>query len=374
MNANGINKGDDAFRQGLRDWLEATERPDGLREYGSTPSTRDVDAARAWQAILHEGGWAGLSWPTEFGGRGATVMEQAIFAEEAALAEVPRFTSLTSMELAGPMIFQYGTAEQRERFLPRILNGEDIWCQLFSEPEAGSDLAALKASAAPRDGGWVVNGQKIWSSGGHYAEVGLLLARTDKEQRHRGISCFLLPMDRPGLDVRPIRQIDDEQKFSEVFFDDVPLEPADLLGEVGEGWKIALSTLGRERLSLGAEAVGMNRMLLRLRESTALEGELAERYAELWGRISALRITWLRLIASGAGGQDPRYSALKMMASSLKQQIPRLAAEAIGAGAVAGEGVAWSEAMLASLSSTIAGGTSEIQRDIIGERVLGLPR
>jgi alkylation response protein AidB-like acyl-CoA dehydrogenase len=366
---------EDRYRQELRDWLANVDRPDGLREYGSTPSTRDVEAARAWQAILFQAGWAGLSWPKEHGGQGATVMEQAIFAEEAAMAEVPRFTSLTSMELAGPMIFQYGTPEQQQRFLPRILNGEDVWCQLFSEPEAGSDLASLKASAAPRpEGGWKVNGQKIWSSGGHYAEVGLLLARTDKEERHRGISCFLLPMDRPGLEIRPIRQIDDEQKFSEVFFDDVPLEPGDLLGEVGEGWKIALSTLGRERLSLGAEAVGMTRMLLRVRESVALDGELAERYAELWGRIAALRITWLRLIGSGAGGQDPRYSALKMMASSLRQQIPRLASEAIGAEAVAGPGLDWSEALLASLSSTIAGGTSEIQRGIIGERVLGLPR
>ena len=366
--------GNHDFRLELRRWLAAVERPEGLREYGSTPSTRDAEVARAWQRALYDGGWAGVSGPREHGGRGATVMQQAIFAEETALAEVPRYSSLTSMELAGPMIFQYGTERQRERLLPAILRGEHLWCQLFSEPEAGSDLAALRASAAPRDGGWIVNGQKIWSSGGHFSEIGLLLARTDKEDRHRGISCFLLPMDRSGIEIRPIRQIDDEEKFSEVFFDDVRLEPEDLLGGVGEGWKIALSTLGRERLSLGAEAVGMTRMLSRVRESTALDGGLAERYAELWGRIVALRVTWLRLIASGAGGRDPRYSALKLMASSLRQQIPRLGTDALGAAAITGEGSSWSEAELASLSATIAGGTSEIQREIIGERVLGLPR
>jgi alkylation response protein AidB-like acyl-CoA dehydrogenase len=364
----------DGFRAELRTWLQGAQRPAGLRDYGATPATEDVAAARAWQRVLYDGGWAGVSWPVEHGGRGASVLEQAVYAEEAALAGVPRYSSLTSTELAGPMIFSHGSPQQREKFLDPILRGEHLWCQLFSEPEAGSDLAALKARARPVDGGWRLRGQKIWSSGAHYADHGLLLARTDPDDRYGGISCFLLPMQRSGIDIRPTRQLDGESKFAEVFFDDVELTPDDVLGEIGMGWTIALSTLGRERLTLGAQAVGMKRMLERLRGSVELAPGEAERYAELWGRIDALRAAWIELVAGGSGPQDPRYSVLKLMSSKLHQDIPALAVDAFGPSAVAGRNSDWSEVLLGSLSATIAGGTSEIQREIIAERVLGLPR
>jgi len=362
------------FRQRLREWLQSVEHPDGLRDYGATPALEDVEASKAWQRLLHAHGWAGVSWPVEHGGVGASVVEQAIYAEEAALAGVPRFSSLTTMELAGPMIFAHGSESQRRAFLGPILRGEHLWCQLFSEPEAGSDLAALRARARPIDGGWRLRGQKIWSSSGEYADHGLLLARTDPDDRYGGITCFLLPMDRPGIEVRPIRQLDGESKFAEVFFDDVELVAGDVLGEVGAGWQIALSTLGRERLTLGAQAVGMKRMLTRLRDSTELSPDDAQTYAELWGRIEALRVSWVRLIASGSGPQDARYSVLKLMSSKLHQEIPALAVAVHGVGAVAGPDQGWSASLLSSLSATIGGGTSEIQRQIIAERVLGLPR
>ena len=204
-----------------------------------------------------DGGWAALSWPEPYGA-GATPVEQALFAEALARRRLPRQLSFVSMELAGPVIIAFGTASQRTRFLEPIRRGEEVWCQLFSEPDAGSDLASVATRAVPKDGRWLVSGQKVWTSGAHYSQFGLLLARTDPDApRHRGLTCFALPMDRPGIDVRPIRQMDEESKFNEVFLDDVPVGPDDVLGEVGGGWKVALSILGRERRMLGSLAIGL---------------------------------------------------------------------------------------------------------------------
>ena len=205
------------FQQQLTEWLDRVELPEGLRDYGATPTGEDVPAGRAWQRALVEGGWAALSWPEPYGA-GATVAEQAIFAETLARRHLPRQLSFVSMELAGPILISFGTEQQKKTLLEPLRRGDEVWCQLFSEPGAGSDLAAISTKAVAGDDGWHVSGQKVWTSGAHYAQYGLLLARTDASQeRHRGLSCFALPMDRPGIEVRPILQMDGESKFNEVF-------------------------------------------------------------------------------------------------------------------------------------------------------------
>ena len=220
------------FRERLEEWLAAVTRPDGLRDFGATPTLEDVPPGRQWQALLLQAGFAGLSWPAPYG-PGATMAELAIFAEMMAGAELPRQLSFVSMELAGPILIAFGTPAQQDRFLPRLLSGDDIWCQLFSEPGAGSDLAAVATRASKVGDHWEASGQKIWTSGAHYSQYGLLLARTGpKVPPHAGITCFAVRMDAPGIEVRPIRQMDGESKFNEVFLDSVRLSADDVIGAV----------------------------------------------------------------------------------------------------------------------------------------------
>ena len=369
-----------AFRKRLEDWLGTVEVPVGLRDYGATPTAEDIDAGRAWQELLVEGGWAALSWPAPHGA-GATPSEQALFAEALARRGLPRQLSFVSMELAGPIIIAFGRPEQQGAYLEPIRRGEALWCQLFSEPGAGSDLAGLSTRADAAEGGaWRVSGQKVWTSGAHYAHYGLLLARTDREAgRHRGITCFALPMDRPGVTVRPIRQMDGEAKFNEVFLDGVRVTEADVLGEVGGGWAVALSVLGRERRMLGAVAIGLGAGLAEIRRIAEDQGRadavFRARWAALWGRVQLLRWTWFRYLSESDGTVDPRTSVLKLVSSELQQSVAQLARDGLGpAWAVEPQWESWRHQFLASHGATIAGGTSEIQRTILGERVLGLPR
>ena len=368
------------FQQRLAAWLADVRVPDGLRDYGATPTEHDVASGRQWQSLLAAGGWAGLSWPSPFGA-GATVTEQAIFAQALAERALPRQLSFVSMELAGPVIIAFGSDAQQDSFLEPIRVGDQIWCQLFSEPEAGSDLASLRTQAR-RDGpGWLVRGQKVWTSGAHYSDFGLLLARTDASAaRHIGITCFALAMDRSGIEVRPIRQMDGEAKFNEVFLDDVRVGPEDVLGEVGRGWAVALSILGRERRMLGSVAIGLTTALMELRKTVEARGDASDvfrqRWAGLYGRVQSLRWTWFRLLSSTAdSATDPRMSILKLASSELQQSVARLAGDTLGLDfAVGPDGEGWRQAFLASHGATLAGGTSEIQRGILGDRVLGLPR
>jgi len=369
-----------AFRDELCGWLGQVSIPDGLRDYGPTPAQPDLGPARRWQQLLHAGGWAALSWPQPHG-RGASFAMQAIFAEELARRSLPRQVSFVTMEIAGPVIIGSGRPDQASAMLGPMARGELIWCQLFSEPGAGSDLAAVSTAAIPDGHGWVVSGQKIWTSGAHYADFGLLLARTDPAaKRHRGLTCFALPMDRPGIEVRPIRQLDGEQKFNEVFLTDVPVERKDLLGEPGNGWRVALSVLGNERTMLGSQAIGLEISLRRLREQAETAGLadalFRERWIALHNRVQLLRWTWFRYLSE----PDParfagRISVLKLVSSELHQQVANLARLTFGpswSGDAEHEG--WRHQLLISLGATIAGGTSEIQRNILAERVLGLPR
>jgi alkylation response protein AidB-like acyl-CoA dehydrogenase len=375
-----LTPAEEDFRARLEAWLDSTEVPAGLRDYGATPTADDVPAGRAWQRLLVDGGWAALSWPQPYGA-GATVVEQALFAEALARRQLPRQLSFVTMELAGPVIIAFGTGSQRTRFLEPVRRGEEVWCQLFSEPGAGSDLASVATRAVPKDERWLVRGQKVWTSGAHYSQFGLLLARTDPDaSRHRGLTCFALPMDRPGITVRPIRQMDEESKFNEVFLDDVPVSPDDVLGEVGGGWKVALSILGRERRMLGSLAIGLSSALEELRATVEQRGADDSRFraqwAALFARVQLLRWTWFRFLASSAdSATDPRMSVLKLTSSELQQSVARLAADTLADEFVAGEnGSGLRHRFLASFGATIAGGTSEVQRNILGERVLDLPR
>lgn len=367
------------FREDLQCWLEAVERPPDLRDYGATPTASDIEPARRWQQLLHAGGWAGLSWPTEHGGRGASPSEMAIFAEVMAEAGVPRQLNIVGLELAAPMIMAFGTAAQRERHLRAILTGAEVWCQLFSEPNAGSDLASLATRATEQDGKWLVSGQKVWTSGAHYSDFGLLLARTDPAAPdHKGISCFLLPMDRAGIEARPLVQMDGEAKFNEVFLDNVEVGPADLLGALGQGWQVAMSTLGRERLSLGAQAVALLDSIERLRArwpERFTNAIVRQAWASLWIRIRLLRMTWLRAVSNPGPAGDSAIAVLKLIASELQRDVAAHAVQVLGIAAQAGEDVdAVRQRFLAAPGARLAGGTSEIQRNILGERVLGLPR
>lgn len=368
------------FQQRLTEWLDRVELPEGLRDYGATPTGEDVPAGRAWQRALVDGGWAALSWPEPYGA-GATVAEQAIFAETLARRHLPRQLSFVSMELAGPILISFGTEQQKKTLLEPLRRGDEVWCQLFSEPGAGSDLAAISTKAVGSDGGWRVSGQKVWTSGAHYAQYGLLLARTDSAQeRHRGLSCFAVPMDRPGIEVRPILQMDGESKFNEVFLDDVAVGPDDLLGEVGGGWAVAMSILGRERRMLGSLAIGLSTSLTDLRSAAEQRGiddvPFRRRWAALFSRVQLLRWTWFRLLSSATdSATDPRMSVLKLTSSELQQEVASFGADTLGRDFLVGTaGEPWRHAFLASHGATLAGGTSEVQRNILGERVLGLPR
>jgi alkylation response protein AidB-like acyl-CoA dehydrogenase len=370
------------FRDELCAWLHSVEVPDGLRDFGSTPTADDVPPARQWQRQLADAGWAALSWPTPHG-RNASPAEQAIFAEELARRNLPRQLSFVTIELAGPILLRHGRPEQIESMVAPMVRGETIWCQLFSEPSAGSDLASLRTVATPGGNGWLVNGQKIWTSGAHYSDYGLLLARTDpSSQRHRGLSCFALPMDRAGIEVRPIRQLDGENKFNEVYLTDVRVQAEDLLGAPGDGWKVGLSVLGSERRMLGSVAIGLDSDLWRLREQVEDAGRddagFRERWVAVHTRVGLLRWTWFRFLSeadTGGTDIDSRTSVLKLVSSELQQEVGRFARDALGGPwALDPQHHGWRQAFLGSHGATIAGGTSEIQRNILGERVLGLPR
>lgn len=371
----------DALRSRCRSFLESAPRPDGLRNYGPTPTADDIEPGRTWHKYLAEHGYACLHWPAEHGGADASVAYQAIFAEECARAGVPRQLAITAIDLAGPILIEFGTEEQKSRYLEPIRLGDHVWTQLFSEPGAGSDLAGVRTKAEQTDTGWRISGQKVWSSAANSAQYGLLLARTGPES-HRGLSMFIVPMDAEGISVRPLQQMDGESKFNEVFFDGTQLSGDSLIGQPGQGWTIAMFTLGRERLTLGSQAVAMfklhDRMVQAARDHDQLDPVLARSMTRLWARMWLLRYTWQRAIDAGDTA-SAAFSVLKLMTSETDQALGDLATEVLGTDACVdpNEGSDDAElvrAMLVGRAQTILGGTSEVQRNILGERVLGLPK
>ncbi len=367
----------DARRREIRSFLQNAPKPDGLRNYGQTPTAADVEAGRQWNRYLAENGYTCLHWPRAYGGAEASVAFQALFAEECARAGVPRQVSIAGPDLVGPVLIKYGSNEQKATFLEAIRVGEHIWTQLFSEPGAGSDLAAVRTRAQKTPSGWRVDGQKVWSSAAASADYGILLARTGAD-KHRGLSMFIVPMHIPGVTVRPLRQIDGESKFNEVFLDHAELADDALIGEVGQGWPIALATLGRERLTLGSQAVALFRrheqMVEAARDHDLLDPVLSRSMTKLWARIWLLRFTWERAVADG-DLMSPAFSVLKLMTSEADRDLGDLATEVLGADACADPADdELVQHMLVGRAQTILGGTSEIQRNILGERVLGLPK
>jgi len=361
----------------VRGWL-ADNHP------GPTPTDDDAAFAfrRAWQRRLNERGWAGLSWPEEFGGAGATQVEQAIFYEEIARAGAPQMANTLGLAMGGPTVIAHGTDDQKSRFLAPILSAEEIWCQGFSEPQSGSDLASLRTRAVPADGGFRVTGQKVWTSGAQHAKWCMLVARTDPDvPKHKGLTYFLLDMEQPGVQVRPLRQITGESEFNELFIEEARIPGANVVGGVGNGWKVALTTLMNERAGLAFFLqVLLRRLLDDVIDEAAASGRLdddvvADRLGALHVKTEVLRLTAYRgLTAIERYGQPgPEGSLTKWMWSETNQQLVQLAADIIGPQALTA-GTRWSYELLRARGNSIEGGTTEILKNIVAERVLGLPR
>jgi alkylation response protein AidB-like acyl-CoA dehydrogenase len=331
---------------------------------------------------MHEAGWAGISWPEEYGGKGATLIEQAIFNEELGRQRVPLPANVLGLVMGGPVVIAHGTPEQKERYLEPILSGEEIWCQGFSEPESGSDLASLKSRAVKSNGGWKVTGQKVWTTYAHEAKYCMLLARTDQDApKHKGITYFILDMDQPNVEVRPLRQITGEAEFNEIFMEEAEIPDENIIGEVGGGWQVAITTLMFERAGLGAAAVmGLKRTLEDLVELVREKGRegdpiLRQKIARLHTGIEAMRLGGLRTLTMTmkTGIPGPEGSLGKWQWAKYNQELTELASDVAGADGVT-VGTDWSYRFLRSRANSIEGGTTEVLQNIIAERVLGLPK
>ena len=368
-----------AFRDELRAWLES-------HDPGPRPVDEDEDAqfewSRDWQRQLNEGGWAGVHWPREYGGRGATITESAIFFEELGRARRPLPANVLGIVMGGPTLMLWGTDEQKERFLPAILDASEHWCQGFSEPDAGSDLAALKTRAVKEGDDWVVTGQKVWTSGAQWAKWCMLVARTDFDApKHKGLTYFLMDMEQDGVQVRPLRQITGGAEFNELFLEGARIPDANVIGGVGNGWKVALTTLMNERAGLAFFLqVRMRQLLDDVIEEAAGRGLLddpvvADKLADLHVKAEILRLTAYRgLTAIEKYGQPgPEGSLTKWLWSETNQQLTQLAADLFGDWAFTA-GNRWAYELLRARGNSIEGGTTEILKNIVAERVLGLPR
>jgi alkylation response protein AidB-like acyl-CoA dehydrogenase len=381
-----FNERETAFRDELRGWL-AENQPE------AEPAADAGDDAqfayrRDWQRRLYDAGWAAPAWPTEYGGRGASQSESAIYFEELGRARVPFAANTLGLLLGGPTLMVWGTPEQKERHLPPILSAEEIWCQGFSEPDAGSDLAALKTRAV-RDPAhpdeWVVTGQKVWTSGAQYSKWCMLVARTDDEvAKHKGLTYFLMDMEQDGVQIRPLRQITGEAEFNELFIEEARIPDANIVGGVGNGWKVALTTLMNERAGLGfALQIRLRQLLDDIIAAAAEKGLLdgaggsliADAIAELHVRCESIRLlAWKGLTDAERYGQPgPEGSLVKWLWSDTNQRATQLAVDVIGPEALI-SGTIWSYELLRARGNTIEGGTTEVLKNIVAERVLGLPR
>ncbi|HEY6792076.1 MAG TPA: acyl-CoA dehydrogenase family protein [Trebonia sp.] len=380
---------DEAFRETVRDWLAANLTGEFARLVGKGGPGREhefVEERLAWERRLGEGGWIGLGWPVEDGGRGLPWSQQVIFYEEYARAGAPGRVGHMGEQLLGPALLMFGTPAQKARFLPGILSGTQMWCQGYSEPEAGSDLAAVRTRAELRDAEWHVSGQKVWTSLAHVAGWCFVLARTDPEaERHRGLSYLLVPMHQPGVEIHPIASITGTSEFNEVFFDDARAAAGDIVGAPGDGWRVAMGTLGVERgVSTFGQQMGFQRefesVLAEARRNGSIDDpDIAAQVADAWIGLQVLRFTAQASLGAPAGtAPGIEANIAKLLWAPWHQRLGELAVDVAGAGATqAGPGYDLSDAQrlfLSTRADTIYGGSSEIQRNIIAERGLGLPR
>ncbi len=388
---------EEQFRAELRAWL-ADALPQGWGETVFEPEDEDERAMfrLAWERKLHAGGWAGINWPAEYGGRGATLIERAIFAEEMARARAPESINIIGHNLVATTLLRHGTEAQKQRFLPKILSSEEVWCQGFSEPNAGSDLASVRTKAELSGDKFIVNGQKIWTSFAQYSHWCFALVRTDPNvPKHKGLSFLLIDMKSPGISIRPLRQISGENEFNETFFDDVEVPVENIVGDINGGWAIAMTTLAFER---GPEdALGrqvrfkqeLDKLLLTLSELKRGNGKaiddpvLRQKLAKSIIEVEVMRLNATRAFSKYMNGDDRGSDAslIKLYWSHAAQRLYETALDALGpiaplagndpAGAAGGRfQLSW----LQSKAFSIYSGSSEVQRNIIGERVLGLPR
>jgi len=382
------------FRDELRAWLKANV-PRDWNEWREKPIEESFPYLRAWQRKLHEGRWAAVSWPKDYGGRGATLPQQAIFWEEMARVEAPPMANALGLGLIGPTIIAHGTEAQKKRFIPKILSAEEIWCQGFSEPNAGSDLASLQTEARLDVDHYVVNGQKVWTSYGWVGNWCELVVRTDPNApKHKGLSVLLIDMSSPGVEVRPLRQMTGESEFNEMFFRDVRVPVENLLGRVNDGWNVAVSTLMYERGSYGARLHPFFRRnitrLIELSRTFEKNGRAAahdpltrQKLAQCYAEVEIMRLNQLRAFSriTATGAPGPEGSIQKIFWSELNQRLQQVAQEMFGPyGQLLAEdrhsvdkGI-WSYGYLRTRGNTIEAGTSEVQRSIIGHFVLGLPK
>ena len=378
---------DQELRDELRKWL--AEHPPPSVEPATTPA--EAVELRAWQRTLHAGRWVGINWPVEYGGRGASPDQLAVYNEELARANTPPLLGRAGISLVGPTLMAHGTEAQRSRWMARILSGDDVWCQLFSEPDAGSDLASLSTHAEQRGDTYVVTGQKVWSSHARWADWGIALVRTDATAPpHRGISMLAIPMGAPGVEIRPLRQITGDSEFNEVFLDGVEVPVDHRIGPEHEGWAVANTTLANER---GATFVWKEQVLLelafeRLVQASASGGRVLDPVvrqllAGAWIDVELFRLHNRRTLARLARGEElgSESSLVKLFWAGASQRLYATAVAILGADALltagdphALDGGRWVHGLLATRANSIQGGTSEIQRNVVGERLLGLPR
>jgi alkylation response protein AidB-like acyl-CoA dehydrogenase len=368
------------YRQKVRAWLE--EHKDQAPPPSGAMEGEYLAARRAWQGRLAEGGLAGVTWPAELGGQGLGPIEQVITNQELSRARVPGILDVIGVGMLGPTIIAHGSDEQKSRYLGPMLHGDEVWCQLFSEPAAGSDLAAVQTRARRQDdGSWVLNGQKVWTTNAQFASYGLLLARTDPEQhKHKGLTMFILPMDAEGVTVRGLRQISGEAEFNEVFLDDVRLPAENVCGVVDNGWMTALTTLMFERVTIGLGSEGLGYQegrfarLIAADEAAARDPEVRKRLAEIGTDLLAVKFYGYRTLTALQRGQIPGPEAGLAKITTVNAAIAAgdLAADIVGPDALAEDSEwAYMISFLPGLKS--AGGTEEILRNTVGERVLGLP-
>jgi acyl-CoA dehydrogenase len=382
------------YRAKVRSWLDANATlrdPDASKANALHEAEGDVIAqAKTWQAKKTDAGWACLRWPKEYGGQDATPIESVIFGQEEGRYDLPPSIYGIGHGMLGPTIMAHGTDEQKERFLPNMVKGEEVWCQLFSEPDAGSDLAGLKTSAVRDGDDWIINGQKIWTTGAQYCKWGMLVARSDTNAaKHAGLTYFIVDMEDPGIEIRPIKQMNGQSGFNEVFFSDVRIPDSNRLGAEGDGWRVAITTLMNERSSIGGSMGGGGGIkdLIKQAESVEINGRPAiedggvrRKIADFAVRRSGLKYTGQRGLSALSQGQTPGPEASigKLVAAVMGQEMGAFGMELQGAaGILSGDDnpgdVTFQNTYMAMPGLRLAGGTDEILRNIISERVLGMP-
>lgn len=394
-----FTEAEEAFRQELRSWLEAN-LPDGWLEGDrSLPDDEEELEAflRGWQRRLYEGGWAGIAWPKEYGGRGATLIEQVIYQQEMARVQAPPELNRIGIGMVGPTLIARGTEEQKKKYVPKILNGEEIWCQGYSEPNSGSDLASLQTRAVWDGEVFRITGQKIWTSWAHFADRCFLLARTDSSgSKHEGITAFLVDMRQPGVETRRIHQISGGKEFNQVFFDGAIAYPEDVVGEVNKGWEVAITLLMFERFAAAGRVIEVGNAFQRLVETAkqrrrngiplSKDPIVRQRLADYYIRTKAAELTFYRNLTNWiqTGRPGPEGSIDKLYYSELNVDMLGFGLGLLGlesgywdsTGPVPASAVDdwWQYSWLSSFGLRIAGGTSEIMKNIIAERILGLPK